>query len=88
MTDKGPEQLLRDIAQARQAMHPIRTKPPLNYYSMGMKMAVETISPLLVGLFIGYWIDNFFATRPLFMIILAFLGIGAGIKSVYSKNTK
>lgn len=39
------------------------------------------ITPLLLGVFFGYWLDTFFKTKPLFLITLFTIGI---ISSFYN----
>lgn len=36
-----------------------------------------------VGFFIGLYIDNFFETKPLWIIILTILGMFAGMRNIY-----
>ena len=52
----------------------------------GMKMSQEDLNagfyivvPLLAGTFLGYQIDKWFATKPLFLL----LGIGLGVVSAF-----
>lgn len=39
------------------------------------------ITPLLLGVFFGYWLDKFFGTRPVFLLIMIIFG---GIASFYN----
>jgi ATP synthase protein I len=48
-----------------------------------MKLAVEIVAALAIGITIGLLIDNFFDTRPLFIIIFFLLGSCAGILNVF-----
>ncbi|UOE93948.1 MULTISPECIES: AtpZ/AtpI family protein [Bacillaceae] len=41
------------------------------------------VGGVLAGVFIGNWIDERFATKPLFLIIFLLLGIGSGFYGVY-----
>ena len=36
-----------------------------------------------MGLFIGYWLDDFFGTKPWLLMIFFLLGVVAGFKMVY-----
>ena len=40
-----------------------------------MKISLDLISPIVVGFFIGITIDNFFSTKPIFLVIFLVLGI-------------
>lgn len=47
------------------------------------RMGLEIVIALGVGLGIGYLIDKFFLTKPLFLILFALFGIAAGVLNVY-----
>jgi ATP synthase protein I len=46
-------------------------------------MAGEMIGAPAGGLLFGWGLDTLFKTKPLFMIILLFVGFGVGIRNVY-----
>ena len=48
----------------------------------GSRLSVEIIASLLAGLGLGWTIDHFAGTQPLFMLIFMFLGLGTGIYNV------
>jgi ATP synthase protein I len=48
-----------------------------------MKMSLDLFSSILVGMMIGLGIDNFFSTKPVFLLIFLVLGIIAGFYSLY-----
>ncbi len=48
-----------------------------------MKVVVEIVAAMAVGLGIGILVDNYFETRPLFIIIFFLLGSAAGILNVF-----
>ena len=48
-----------------------------------MRVGAELLSGLIVGAGIGWFLDGWMETRPLFMIIFFILGAGAGILNVY-----
>ncbi|BEH91750.1 hypothetical protein T23_18520 [Turicibacter faecis] len=41
------------------------------------------IANIFVGLFIGKYLDKWLGTSPLFLLVLVFVGVFSGIKSVY-----
>ncbi len=49
----------------------------------GMRLSVDFISPIIVGIFMGFWLDRWLSTTPLFLLILFFLGILAGFWNLY-----
>ncbi len=50
---------------------------------IGLRIGVELLSAVVVGGAMGYLLDNLFATKPWFMIIMLFFGGAAGILNVY-----
>ncbi len=48
-----------------------------------MRVGVELLAAVIVGLAIGWALDAWLHTRPLFLILLAFLGGIAGIVNVW-----
>ncbi|MCK5546086.1 MAG: AtpZ/AtpI family protein [Rhodospirillaceae bacterium] len=57
--------------------------PPNEGVGQAMRVGAELLSGLIVGAGIGWFIDGWLETRPLFMIVFFFLGAGAGILNVY-----
>ena len=49
----------------------------------GQRMAAEMIGAPAGGFLFGWGLDTLFKTKPLFMIILMFVGFGVGIRNVY-----
>lgn len=41
------------------------------------------VGSILVGIFGGRWLDSYFGTKSIFLIIGLFLGIGAGTYGVF-----
>ena len=48
-----------------------------------MRVGVELVSAVIVGLAIGWGLDAWLHTRPLFLIVFVFLGGVAGIFGVW-----
>ena len=48
-----------------------------------MKLVVEIVAAMAIGIGIGLILDNYFSTRPLFTIIFFLLGSLAGILNVF-----
>ena len=49
---------------------------------VGMKVSLDLISPIIVGILIGVGFDKFFSTKPIFFLIFLLLGIITGFISV------
>lgn len=56
-------------------------------YGLAIKLGVDFVSAVLVGVIIGYWCDRFFTTSPIFLIIFIVLGAIAGFRNVYKYAT-
>ena len=50
---------------------------------IAMRIGVELLAALIVGVGIGLLLDRWLETAPLFLVVFFFLGAGAGILNVY-----
>ena len=57
-----------------------KTKP--EGLGIGMKISLDLISPIIVGILIGLGFDKFFSTKPVFFLIFLLLGIITGFISI------
>ncbi|MBI5178217.1 MAG: AtpZ/AtpI family protein [Nitrospinae bacterium] len=46
---------------------------------VGTQLAVS----IFVGFGVGYWLDKWLGTRPVFMVVFLLLGVAAGFLNVY-----
>ena len=51
-------------------------------FGLGMKISLDLISPIIVGILIGLGFDKIFSTKPVFFLIFLLLGIITGFISV------
>lgn len=74
----GREQDEREAARIRQEMN----------NKAGMQAGIEFVASIGFCAVIGYWLDQWLGTMPLFSFIMFLVGTGAGFMSVYrvSKN--
>lgn len=56
--------------------------------SEGIKIVADLISGLIVGAGLGYIVDKFFYTKPLFLIIFMIFGFFIGLYVFYRDLTK
>ena len=68
-------------------------KPKTNYYknngySIGLKISLDLISSIIVGVLIGHGLDKIFSTKPVFFIIFLVLGVIAGFYSLFKTMKK
>jgi len=54
-----------------------------NAIGLAFRMGMELVSALLVGLGIGWLIDRWLDTAPWALVVMFFVGAGAGIMNVY-----
>ncbi|MBF0248073.1 MAG: AtpZ/AtpI family protein [Alphaproteobacteria bacterium] len=96
MTETDPQRSLEDevkdlderLKKAREAEHgPPGKGPRLRNEMTGMGLALrigtEMISALIMGVGIGWLLDDWLGTGPWMMILFFFLGAGAGVLNVY-----
>ena len=54
---------------------------------VGFRLAIELVTGLVVGVAVGYGLDQWLGTAPLFLIVFFFLGSAAGILNVYRASS-
>ena len=93
MSEHKPPPSLEDLEtrleQARdaQADHAGRGSDgkPMGAMGIALQMAIEVVAPLGVGVFIGWLLDRWLMTTPVFLVIFFFLGAAAGGLNVYRR---
>jgi ATP synthase protein I len=93
--DKKPADL-RDLeTRLQQAREAAKTtagnKPPGSDSRSGlgfaMRLGVEMVSALVIGVAIGYFLDRWLGTKPWLMLLFFILGSAAGFMGVYRAAT-
>ena len=79
---KSPKDLKEKIDQAKSKYISNKQNEPKSFGKV-MKVVVEIVAAMAVGLGIGILIDNYFETRPIFIIVFFLLGSAAGILNVF-----
>ena len=80
--DKKIKSLNQRIQKAKDTSNMGQNKPP-SPVGKAMKVVVEIVAAMAVGLGIGLLIDNYFNTRPIFTLIFFLLGSAAVILNVF-----
>jgi len=83
--NKSPEQETFDERLNRAQMKargPEAPDEPDTASRVAFKMGVDLVAGTGVGLFMGYWIDKWFDTAPVFLIVLLILGFVTGLRNV------
>jgi len=52
-------------------------------YGLGIKISLDLLSSVVVGILIGIGLDKIFLTKPIFFIIFLLLGFIAGFFNLY-----
>ena len=60
----------------------------LTNFGVYLKSGVELVSAIIVALVIGLFLDNYFQSKPIFLIIFLVLGFAAGIANVFRSVKK
>ena len=76
------------LAKARQARHgpagkEVESESSKAGVSQAFRIGVDLMSALLVGTFIGWFLDDWLGTKPWFLLIFLLLGGAAGMLNVY-----
>jgi ATP synthase protein I len=84
-----PDDLGQKIRDAQKKQEP---SPRLNNALSGesgkaLRMGTDFIISVVIGVFLGYWIDRWLGTKPFGIIIFLFLGFGAGVVNMQRLET-
>lgn len=89
--DNEGDNRLKDIERRINAMQqekqkgdqPSRSALPKGMGAIMGRVATELVAGVIVGAFIGWVLDNWLGTSPLFLLVLFFLGAIAGMLNVW-----
>lgn len=77
------ERLLKARGEDKETLQKKEAEERDGQARQGIQAGVELVGAIFLPTAIGYFIDGYFETRPLFMLILFFLGICTGFYNVY-----
>lgn len=60
-----------------------KAQMPTQGLALAGRVMIELVAGLAVGGFIGWVLDRWFGTTPLFLVLLFFIGAGAGMMNVW-----
>jgi ATP synthase protein I len=52
-------------------------------FGTGLRVSSELVAGVLVGGFLGWWIDHWLGTKPVIFLVMLLIGMGAGFWNVY-----
>jgi ATP synthase protein I len=67
---------------------PEKREENISGFGFGLKISLDLISPIIVGVCIGLGIDKLFSTKPIFFLIFLLLGIITGFINIFKLMTK
>lgn len=75
---------IKDLRKQEANVRKDKPESRFSYASkVGFRVGTELLSGVVLGAALGYFLDDFFGTKPLLLIVLLFLGGAAGILNVY-----
>jgi ATP synthase protein I len=72
-----------NAARGRRGLEPKALPAGPSAWGVGARVGVELLSALVVGLAIGWGLDRWLHTTPLFLVVFVLLGGGAGVANVW-----
>ena len=78
----GKERLKDRLKNARKKLKVEKENPQTSNIGQAFKLSTELVAAVLVGTIIGFILDNWFDTKPWFIITFFLIGVIAGIMNV------
>jgi len=86
---QGNETFEERLSRAQKKAQPVPEPDRVESASgIAFRMGVDLVAGTGVGAFLGYWIDKWFETAPIFFIALLILGFVTGIRNVVNVARK
>ena len=82
------EELKQKYIDEKEEIHFKKKRNLAKDYNMIVTFIISIVLYIGLGVFIGYYIDELLHTKPLFILILSFIGIGAAYRNLYVTITK
>lgn len=71
------------VAQMGPAHGRPKMQPETSSIGQALRVGMEMVSALVVGVSLGWFLDDLFDTKPVMLIVFIFMGGAAGILNVY-----
>jgi ATP synthase protein I len=76
------------LDEAKRQAEPRRVEAPPSSLGIAGRFATELVVAVVVGGGLGWLLDRFLGTRPIFLIVMFVLGAAAGIRNVMRAATE
>ena len=94
MTERGPDKPEHSLSDLRERISRIREheaaekasqsgRANLSGSGVVLRVGIELVGTLAVGVAIGWGLDHWLGTGPWFLVVFFFLGAAAGVLNVY-----
>jgi ATP synthase protein I len=70
------------LDEARRQTEPRRHEAPSTSLGIAFRFATELVVAVAVGGGLGWLLDHFLGTKPIFLVVMVLLGAAAGIRNV------
>lgn len=81
--DDLEEKIKKARGQDKQSLQKQEREKADNESRYGVQAGIELVAAIGAGAAIGYFLDNWLETKPLFIIVFLLLGIATGFYNVY-----
>ncbi len=83
MPEPGDLRALRErLEEAKRQSEPRKNQAAPTSLGIATRFATEMVVAVLFGAGLGWLLDRFLHTRPIFLVVMVVLGAGAGIRNV------
>jgi len=88
MSDKNIDKEIENIQSGLKNLKDNAEKPLNNDRLTGERVFAEIVAGLIFGTLVGYFVDDYFHTAPIFLISLIILGLAASIYNIYKATNE
>lgn len=78
------EELKQNISKYKKKRNKESFDPRLKNDSTGLRIASDLIANIIVGCFLGYYLDKFFETSPICLVVGLLLGSFIAFYNIYN----
>ncbi len=76
------------LEKARGEVTPPEPQPSTSGFAEGLRLSMEMVATVAVGGGIGWVLDRWLETSPLFLLVFVALGMAAGVRNAYQAGNR